>query len=153
MSTPEADTMSTTVETPAAEDVETTVATATDEHASREAANYRRRLRDTEAERDALRCPRRRVRAPRRRRRRSRAGRGRPVRLWTLVQLDELRVDGVLDVEAARTRITDVLRDRPTWRRTMPPVLARKCRSRSLSASRPCSGRSCADVRRHHRVP
>jgi hypothetical protein len=94
----------------------------TDEHASREAANYRRRLRDTEAERDALRArvdeyERRDVEGVARE-----LGAAVPSDLWTLMQLDELRVDGTLDMEAARTRITDVLRDRPTWRRQMPDL-------------------------------
>jgi hypothetical protein len=94
----------------------------TDEHASREAAGYRRRLRDTEAERDALRSrideyERRDVEAVARE-----LGAAVPADLWTLVQLDELRVDGVVDIEAARTRISDLLRDRPTWRRSVPDL-------------------------------
>jgi len=94
----------------------------TDEHASREAASYRRRLRETEAERDALReridgYERREVEAVARE-----LGAAVPADLWTLTNLDELRVDGVLDMESARAKITDLLRDRPTWRRALPDL-------------------------------
>jgi hypothetical protein len=94
----------------------------TGEHASREAASYRRRLRDTEAERDLLRArvdeyERREVEAVARD-----LGAAVPADLWTLTKLDDFRVDGSLDLDAARTRIADVLRDRPTWKRQMPDL-------------------------------
>ena len=84
---------------------------------SEEAKGYRLRLRDAEAERNALRdrldgYERREVEAIARS-----LGATQPADVWALVELNDLRADDVLDVELARERITDLLRDRPTWRR------------------------------------
>ena len=89
----------------------------------KEAASYRRRLRETEAERDKLRA---RVEASDRleveRQVGGDGGLADPGDLWLAVQLDDLRNDdGALDsekVEAARDR---VLVDRPHWRHQPTP--------------------------------
>lgn len=88
----------------------------------KEAAGYRRRLRETEAERDKLRA---RVedadRAEVERAVTGDRGLTDPADFWLAVQLDDLRdEDGALDkakIEAARDR---VLADRPHWRKPAP---------------------------------
>ena len=89
---------------------------------SREAAGYRTRLRETEAERDAL---RERVDAFERREVESIArslGAAVPADLWTLISLDDLRVDGTLDAEATTERVKQLLAERPTWRQQLPDL-------------------------------
>lgn len=83
---------------------------------SEEAKGYRLRLRETETERDAL---RERVEGYERREVESIArglGAAVPADVWTLVSLDDLRVDGVLDADAAKEHVGAILRERPTWR-------------------------------------
>jgi hypothetical protein len=92
------------------------------EHPSREAASYRRRLREVEAERDTLReridgYERREVEALARE-----LGAAVPSDVWTLLALDELRSDGVLDVDNTRSRISAILSERPTWRAARPDL-------------------------------
>jgi hypothetical protein len=93
------------------------------EHPSREAASYRRRLRETEAERDAL---RERVESYERREAEAIArdlGAAVPSDLWTLVGLDDLRGDdGALDSETVQARVSAILAERPTWRRPAPDL-------------------------------
>jgi hypothetical protein len=90
---------------------------------TREAAKYRRRLRETEAERDAL---RERVENYERRDAEGIArdlGAAVPADLWTLVGLDDLRGDsGELDEELVRQRVGAILTERPTWRRPAPDL-------------------------------
>jgi hypothetical protein len=92
------------------------------EHPNREAASYRRRLRETEAERDAL---RERVEGYERREAEAIArdlGAAVPSDLWTLVGLDDLRVEDVLDAETVRSKVSTILAERPTWRRGVPDL-------------------------------
>ena len=90
---------------------------------SREAANYRRRLRDVEAERDGL---RERVdRLERAEVERIAAEQPywmiQPGDLWAVgVELAELRGDdGTLDTRLVKAKVRDVLEQRPTWRRNI----------------------------------
>ena len=88
----------------------------------REAANYRRRLRDTEAERDELRArvddyDRREV---------ERLAADRlidPRDLWAMTTVDGLRGDdGTIDLEKARDEIGRVVQARPHWAKPMPDL-------------------------------
>lgn len=94
-----------------------------DDHASREAGRYRKRLRAVEQERDRLRerideFERREVEALARD-----LGAAIPSDLWTLIALDDLRNgDGVLDSEEARSKVNAILAERPTWRRPAPDL-------------------------------
>jgi hypothetical protein len=87
----------------------------------REAAGYRTRLRDAEAERDQARervdaMERAQVEAIA-----SSAGAAVPSDVWLLIgSLDELRVDGALDADRARERVGAILRERPSWRVARP---------------------------------
>jgi hypothetical protein len=93
------------------------------DHPSREAASYRRRLRETEGERDTL---RERVNGYERREAEGIArslGAAVPGDLWTLVSLDDFRnEDGVLDEELVRERVGTILNERPTWRLPAPDL-------------------------------
>ena len=98
-----------------------TIANGDQATASREAASYRRRLRETEAERDVL---RERVTALERAEVERIAGEyplsmTSPADLWLVgVELEELRDDeGRLDEERVRERVRDVLEERPSWRK------------------------------------
>ena len=85
------------------------------EHPSREAASYRRRLRETEAERDAL---RERVESYERREAEAIAR-----DLGAAVPIDDLRGDdGALDPETVQARVSAILAERPTWRRSAPDL-------------------------------
>jgi hypothetical protein len=95
-----------------------------DDHPSREAANYRKRLRETEAERDALRqriddFERREAEAIA-----AKAGIAVPGDLWLVVPtLDELRNgSGQLDPGLVQERVNVILKERPTWRRPSPDL-------------------------------
>lgn len=87
-------------------------------HLRREAAGYRTRLRDTEAQRDQLQArvdelERGQVEALA-----ANAGMATPADLWLLVRdLDELRRDGQLDHAAVDERVKAILADRPSWRK------------------------------------
>jgi hypothetical protein len=90
---------------------------------SREAANYRRRLREVEAERDGLQG---RVDQLERAEVERIAGEApywmiQPGDLWTIgVELAELRGDdGTLDAALVKAKVRDVLAERPTWRRNI----------------------------------
>jgi hypothetical protein len=93
---------------------------------SREAANYRRRLRDVEAERDGLRG---RVDQLERAEVERVAAEApyymiQPGDLWAIgVELAELRRDdGTLDPALVKAKVRDVLEQRPTWRRNVDMV-------------------------------
>lgn len=90
---------------------------------SREAANYRRRLRDVEAERDGL---RERVDQLERAEVERIAAEQpywmiQPRDLWAVgVELAELRGDdGTLDPDLVKAKVREVLDERPTWRRNI----------------------------------
>ena len=85
--------------------------------ARREAASYRTRLRETEAERDTLRA--RIDRADRADAERIAAeSMTDPADLWLTAQLDGMRgEDGELDAERVSAEVARVLRDRPHWRK------------------------------------
>lgn len=82
---------------------------------SREAASYRRRLRDTEAERDQLREQLDRLQRAEVERLAAGAGMAKPEDLWTLgTQLEHcLAEDGTVDAETVTGVVADVLKDRP----------------------------------------
>jgi hypothetical protein len=88
----------------------------------REAGNYRRQLRETEAERDRLR--ERLDGLERGQVEQIAAGLGAtvPADVWLLItDLAELRTDaGVLDADRARQRISAILAERPSWRKPQP---------------------------------
>jgi hypothetical protein len=90
---------------------------------AREAAKYRRRLRETEAERDAL---RERIDSYERKEAEgiaSQTGFAVPGDLWTLVTVDDLRnAEGVLDADLVRERAGTILAERPTWKRPTPDL-------------------------------
>jgi hypothetical protein len=85
---------------------------------SREAAGYRRRLRETEAERDQLRAEVDRLQRAEVERLAGAAGMATPADLWALgTELAFLRGDdGALDAETVNGLVHDVLADRPHWR-------------------------------------
>ena len=92
------------------------------ETASREAANYRRRLRETEAERDALaqrleRYERAEVEAIARR-----EGMATPADLWAIGTEVPRTEDGDVDAAAVTEQVRTVLRERPTWRAPTPDL-------------------------------
>ena len=84
---------------------------------SQEAARYRARLRDVEAERDALRERVERYERSEVEAIATREGMAVPSDLWTL-NVDVPRADdGTVDVERVTEQVRTVLRERPTWRR------------------------------------
>lgn len=89
--------------------------------AAREAANYRRRLRDVETERDTLRGRVDDLERADVERIAANAGMSVPADVWLLIPgLEELRSDGHLNPDAVRERVTTILRERPSWRRPRP---------------------------------
>lgn len=91
--------------------------------ARREAAAYRRRLRDTEAERDTLAAT---VATYRRREAEALAGRAMQsgADLWAAgIELEELLADdGTVDEARVRDAVAQVTADRPHWRRKSPDL-------------------------------
>jgi hypothetical protein len=92
------------------------------ENASREAANYRRRLRETEAERDALaqrleRYERAEVEAIARR-----EGMATPADLWAIGTEVPRTESGEVDAGQVQTNVRELLRERPTWRSPVPDL-------------------------------
>jgi hypothetical protein len=85
---------------------------------SREAAGYRRRLRETETERDALRVQVDELQRDQVERLAGSAGMAIPKDLWTLGTLLEHCRDesGRIDADTVTGLVTDVLKERPTWR-------------------------------------
>ena len=90
----------------------------TGRYLSREAATYRRRLRETEAERDQLRSTLDELQRGEVERLAAAAGMAVPGDLWsTGTVLANCRDDdGRIDVEVVQGLVDDVLRSRPTWR-------------------------------------
>ena len=97
----------------------TTSATRTGRYLSREAAGYRRRLRETEAERDQLRAQLDRLQTAEVERLASAAGLAVAGDVWMHgAALDTLRAeDGSIDHETVTGLVADILRDRPGLRR------------------------------------
>jgi len=87
----------------------------------REAANYRRRLRDVELERDQLRGRVDEFERGTVERIAANAGMSTPADVWLLIpDLEQLRTDGQLNPDAVRERIAAILSERPSWRRPRP---------------------------------
>jgi hypothetical protein len=88
---------------------------------SREAANYRRRLRETEQERDQLRTLLDDLQRAEVERLAGAAGMAVPGDLWTLgTEIANLRDDdGRIEPDTVQALVGDVLKSRPTWRNTV----------------------------------
>jgi hypothetical protein len=87
----------------------------------REAASWRNRLRDVEADRDQLQGRLDELERLEVERLAANAGMATPGDLWLLVQgLDELRHDGRLSPDLATERIQTILKERPSWRKPTP---------------------------------
>lgn len=97
--------------------------------AGREAARHWVRLRDAEAQRDAITSERdalrERVDAFERTEVEwiaANTGMATPADVWAITSLEDFRADGVLDADATRERVTMILSERPTWRASTPDL-------------------------------
>ena len=91
--------------------------------ASREAASYRRRLREAERERDGLRERLATYERTEAERIAAERGLGLPSDLWVAVQMDDLRAeDGGLDHEKVKASVDGLLKARPHWRKPIPDL-------------------------------
>ena len=87
----------------------------------REAARYRRQLRDAETERDQLRGRVDQAERADVERLAAAAGMATPSDVWLIVRdVAELRRDGALDHDLAGERVKTILEERPTWKRPPP---------------------------------